>query len=146
MGMRLTTPESEIKAYIDETIERINRAIIYNFQYVGERCVNVARQSNAYKDRTGNLRSSIGYVIVKDGKVISESPFQIVKDGQEGKEEGQDYAKKLAKQYPEGITLIVVAGMDYAAHVASKGKDVVDSAELLADRLVPQFLSQLGFR
>ena len=145
MGITQKTPESEIDKYIEERVERITNALIYNLQYVGERCLNAARQTNSYKDRTGNLRSSLGYVIVLDGKIKDQSNFEVVMKGSNGAKSGIQYAKEVARQFPEGIVLLVVAGMEYAAYVSSTGRDVLDSAELLADKLVPQILKQLGF-
>ena len=145
MGMKQITPMSEVEAYLDEQIERIEQLIIYNLSYVGEQCLTEARNTNSYKDQTGNLRSSIGYTIVKDGRVIRQSDFAVVRKGSEGKSEGEQFARSLASKFPEGIVLIVVAGMNYASYVSAKGYNVLDSAELLADRLVPSILKQLGF-
>ena len=39
----------------------------------GEKFIEVARRSGSYKDQTGNLRSSIGYIIAKDGEVVKEN-------------------------------------------------------------------------
>lgn len=136
---------SEVEAYLDEQIERIEQRIIYNLSSVGEQCLTEARSTNSYKDQTGNLRSSIGYIIVKDGKVIRQSDFAVVRKGSEGKSEGEKFARSLASKFPDGIVLIVVAGMNYASCVSAKGYNVLDSAELLADRLVPSILKQLGF-
>lgn len=145
MGIVQKTPMSEIDDYIEEQMKRIIDALIYNLKYVGERCLNAARASNAYRDQTGNLRSSLGYVIAYDGKIVYQSTFEVVKDGGSGSKSGIQYAKEIVRQFPENIVLIVVAGMNYAAHVAATGRDVIDSAELLADKLVPQILKQLGF-
>ncbi len=145
MGITQKTPESEIDKYIKMQVERIINALIYNLQYVGERCLNAARETDSYKDRTGNLRSSLGYVIVLDGKIKYQSDFEVVKQGGNGAKSGIQYAKEVARQFPEGIVLIVVAGMKYASFVSATGRDVLDSAELLADKLVPQILKQLGF-
>lgn len=145
MGAKQITPMSEVEAYLDEQIERIEQLIIYNLSYVGDQCLTEARNTNSYKDQTGNLRSSIGYTIVKDGRVIRQSDFAVVRKGSEGKSEGEQFARSLASKFPEGIVLIVVAGMNYASYVSAKGYNVLDSAELLADRLVPSILKQLGF-
>lgn len=145
MGIVQKTPMSEIDDYIAEQLKRITDAILYNLQYVGERCLNTARQTNSYKDQTGNLRSSLGYVIAMDGKIVHNSTFEIVKDGGDGKKSGIQFAKEIVRQFPEGIVLVVVAGMHYALYVSATGRDVIDSAELLADKLVPQILKQLGF-
>ena len=146
MGIKQTTPAAEIDRYIERQVERINRAVVYNLQYIGEACLNAARDTNSNKDRTGNLRSSLGYVIVRDGKIVYQSAFEVVKEGGTGAKSGIQYAKEVARQFPEGIVLLVVAGMQYAAFVSAKGYDVMDSAELLADKLVPQILRQLGFK
>lgn len=146
MGIKQTTPASEIDRYIEQQVERLIKAAIYNLQFIGEKCLNAARETNSYKDRTGNLRSSLGYVIVRDGKIVYQSDFEVVWQGNAGAKSGIQYAKEIARQFPEGIVLIVVAGMNYASYVAATGRDVIDSAELIADRLVPKMLKQLGFK
>lgn len=145
MGVRQITPMSEVDAYLEEQIARIEGQIIYNLSYVGEQCLNTARNNGSYLDHTNNLRSSTGYVIVKDGKIVQMSDFTPIKGGSEGSKEGKAFARKLISEFPQGFALIVVAGMNYAAYVAAKGYDVLDSAELLAERLVPNMMTQLGF-
>lgn len=146
MPIRQVTPQAEINSYIESRLEIWQQLIIRNLAYIGEQVLNAARSTNSYKDQTGNLRSSLGYVLVQDGQVIQMSSFATVKQGQEGSKTGADYAKRLARKYRKGIVLIVCAGMNYAAYVSAKGYDVQDSAELLADRLVPQMLKQLGLK
>lgn len=145
MGIHQTTPSSEIDRYIEEQIKLITQEMIKNLQYIGEKCLNAARDTNSYKDQTGNLRSSLGYVISMDGRIVYQSTFEVVKEGENGSKSGIRYAKELVRQFPEGIVLIVVAGMKYAQFVSAKGYDVLDSAELLALREVPKLLTQLGF-
>lgn len=143
MPIRQTTPQQEIDAYMAEQIKRIEYALVRTLQYVGERCLIAARKSKSYRDITGNLRSSVGYVVSVDGNVVNNSDFGTVKIGSKGTMEGYNYACSLVSQFPQGICLIVVAGMNYAAYVSAKGKDVLDSAELLAEQLVPKMLSKL---
>lgn len=137
---------SEIDAYIQQQLERLERAIIYNFHYVGTECINRARDLETYKDQTGNLRSSIGYIIVKDGVIIEESSFEQVKEGRAGSALGREFIQSLAAKFPHGIVLIVVAGMNYAASVEAHGNDVLTSAELLAERMLPDMMKRLGFK
>lgn len=146
MPIKNLTPEGAISDFIGQQVERITSALIYNLCAVGEQVLNQARSTNSYKDQTGNLRSSLGYVVVVDGRVADISGFAEVKNGQEGSKTGADYARELARKYPKGIVLIVCAGMNYAAYVSAKGYDVLDSAELLAERLVPQMLRKLGLK
>lgn len=143
--MRQITPMAEIDAYLEAQIERIEGQIIYNLSYVGEQCLNAARSTNSYKDQTGNLRSSVGYVIARDGEIIRASDFKTVKQGRKGSKAGAAFVRRLVREFPQGFVLLVVAGMNYAAYVAAKGYDVLDSAELLAERFVPNMMTQLGF-
>lgn len=146
MPIRQITPMSEIDRYTEQELKRLERATLRLFQYCGERVLNTARSTNSYKDQTGNLRSSLGYVIAVDGRVANMSDFQTVKQGKDGSEQGAAFAKKLVRCFPHGVCLIVVAGMEYAVHVKNKGYDVLDSSELLADKIVPTMLKQLGFK
>lgn len=144
MPITQLTPMTEIERYTEQQIDRLKRLLLRNMMYVGEKVLNTARSTNSYKDQTGNLRSSIGYIISVDGRVVHASDFQTVKNGGEGSKEGKDYAKRLARKHPNGICLIVVAGMNYAAYV-SANYDVLDSSELEAERLTKKILKQLGF-
>jgi len=154
----MPTIQQEIEREVNEAIERTMRAVIMNLQVIGEKCVNAARSlpsmSRAdegadrphrpnYIDDTGNLRSSIGYVLVVDGQIISESSFASVGNGKQGSEAGKSFAESLASNYPTGFALIVVAGMHYAEYVSAKGYDVLDTAELTAEQLVNQLMSEL---
>lgn len=146
MPIKRLTPTTEIDRYITGRVEAIKKAIVYNLCAVGELVLNAARLTNSYKDQTGNLRSSIGYVVAVDGEIVQMSSFDTVKEGREGSRGGKEYAMQLVRDFPHGIVLIVVAGMNYASYVSAKGYDVLDSSELLADKLVPQMLQQLGFK
>lgn len=146
MPIRQITPMSEIDRYTEQKLKGLEQAVIRTLTYCGELCLNVARSTNSYKDQTGNLRSSIGYVVTVDGRIVSQSSFETVKEGGQGSKQGAAFAKQLVRRFPKGICLIVVAGMEYAAHVKNRGYDVLDSSELTADRIVPYMLKQLGFK
>lgn len=143
--MRVTTPSSEIANYFEKRIRMMKTAIARNMCYVGERCVNTARSSHTYRDQTGNLSSSIGYAVSIDGNLVQCSPFPQVLNGRQGTIDGQKYVLDIIAKYPQGIVLVVVAGMNYAVYVMDKGYDVLDSAESLAEALIPRFMKQLGF-
>ena len=110
---------------IDRRIDRfkvnIEQRIIWTLAMAGEKFVNDARSTRTYKDQTGNLRSSIGYIIARDGNIIQENI--------EGKAEGMAQARKIAnevlRENNKGFILIGFAGMEYAAAVESKGYDVI---------------------
>lgn len=135
---------AEIAEYLEQQRQRMERAIVRTMAYCGEAVLNAARSTKSYKDQTGNLRSSIGYVVAVDGRIAKMSKFETVMKGTEGKATGEAYARKLAGQHSKGVVLIVVAGMKYASFVANRGYDVLDSAEMLAGKLVPQMLRTLG--
>ena len=145
MPVKLTTPRSAFDMAIDEFTEQAENAIINILMYVGESCITEARDNGSYMDQTGNLRSSIGYVVVNNGKIVGMKVGEQVKDGTEGKGKAESYMTRLASEHSTGICLIVVAGMNYAVYVEGRGKNVLSSAELLAERMVPQMLEQLGF-
>lgn len=145
MPFKLVTPQSEIDAFIDQRLDKAMQAIINTFSYVGESCIIEARNNGSYLDQTGNLRSSIGYAVVVDGRIVHKKIGKQVKNGADGTSEAEAYLTRLASEHPSGICLIVVAGMNYAVYVEGRGYNVLTSAELLAGRLVPQMLEQLGF-
>lgn len=147
--MAVNVTHKDISNYINEQLERSRYALARELCYIGEKCVNQARtafqsgEGKHYTDRTGNLRSSVGYVVAIDGEIVQMSTFATVKDGAEGSGKGKSYAAQLAARYPQGVALIIVAGMHYASYVQARGYDVIDSAGLLADKLVPEMLNEL---
>ena len=144
MGIQMTTPQASIDAYIAQQLERQEKAIINALNYIGIKCINEARNNGAYNDVTGNLRSSIGYVVVKDGVIVNGSVFDMKDEGWDGKAAGEDSIQSLVARYSHGIVLIVVAGMNYASYVEAMNLNVLTSAELLAEQLVPKLLKQLA--
>lgn len=144
--MGITPPAGFIEAVEAELTEHIDSArtaLIYNLAAIGTQAVNIIRQRHVYKDQTGNLTSSVGYVIIEDGKVIMESSFAVVKNGAQGSSEGRKFAHSLASQYPHGITLVVVAGMNYAAYVEARGIGGMTTGEIYARQAVHQLLDRL---
>lgn len=144
MGITVQTPMAEIRRELEREVELRKRVLRRSLLAAAEEISNTARSTNSYKDRTGNLRSSVGAVVVQDGKIVGRRGFEKVNHGVDGDAEGRDYAESLAKNSPSGTVLIAVAGKKYASYVADKGYDVLDSAELLAERIVPQMLAELN--
>lgn len=138
MPIHQTMPESQIAAMLSAGADRLRRAVVRQLMVAGERVRNEAVARGSYRDRTGNLRHSVGYVVLVDGRVASEA-F----DGGEGGAEGRRLAAEVARRFPRGAVLVVVAGMRYASYVAARGYDVLDSAELMAERIVPELLDEL---
>lgn len=143
MGVRMTTRMSEVNAYMLKEAERIQKLAIRALSRLGERCVKEARDRTpeySWFDQTGNLRSSIGYIISHNGRIIQYSDFQQVKSGTEGSKTGKQFAEEIVKKYTSGYVLVVVAGMNYAEYVeAMENKDVLAHPELFARAELPKW-------
>jgi hypothetical protein len=137
--------QADVKARVDKFLEVIVRQQIKRMQMLGEMCVTHARSVPAdvgFMDQTGNLRSSEGYMVFLDGVAVHES-YDQVQEGAEGVKTGQNLAKKMGAKYKNGVALVVTAGMSYAIHLESKGRDVLTSAELLAKQELPVMVAEL---
>jgi len=88
MAIVRVTPLSDINGYLEDQLKKQKKKFVLLLTKVGEECVNVARNLNpsegSYTDQTGNLRSSIGYVVIDDGVIIRKGGFQQVHTGSEG--------------------------------------------------------------
>lgn len=136
---------ADVRRRFNNFIDAIERAQIKRLQRLGEMCVKHAREipeSVGFTDQTGNLRSSIGYVVFRYGVPVYQSYTQ-VKDGSEGVSEGLKLAKKVGSQRKDGICLVVTAGMSYAIYLEAKGRDVLTSAETLAKQELPKMVAIL---
>lgn len=128
----------QIRNMLDKKIQAIHHAYFDELQQIGEAFVKRARENDTYKDRTGNLRNSIGYIIFQDGKQVTENfqktgkPDGKTKSDQDGLAVGRQKALDFSKRYPKGYTLVCVAGMNYAAAVESKGYDVITASSIEA--------------
>lgn len=138
---------SEIDALIEAEAKRVDKLIIQALAGLGDECVTEARdrsQEDSWFNQTGNLRSSVGYVVVAHGKIVKRSGFETIMSGSEGSLIGKRLAEELAKNYSSGYALIVVAGMHYAEYVEAKeSKSVLASAELLAHTEVYNMVEKL---
>lgn len=135
MSLEVTTPIGEIQQYIEEQLALKVEALIDKLSYIGEGALRIARERGSYTDRTGNLRSSTGYVIAVDGEVIARAGF-CTKD-----EDGAAFAEQLARTTEGKAVLVVCAGMNYATYVSARGYDVLDSAEIEARALAEKLLT-----
>ena len=157
--------KKDIKLVFDKLEERADTAVFNLLSKTGEEFVKVARTEGNYQDWTGNLRSSIGYVIVRDGLIIQESSFDKVRgagdnmalvnfktkdgrsvkfavqgtsgDGSEGQQMGKRLVYDLANTYSRGYVLICVVGMKYAVYVeAMDNKDVISRAAMKSEDFI----------
>jgi hypothetical protein len=105
---------------IQKQADSLYQKILNSFIRAGEDFIVNARgqmQDHAmgtYKNVTTNLRNSIGYFVFHDGELIHEKNDIITN-------------KSLIQEVvnPKGFQLIVIAGMNYASYVESKGYNVI---------------------
>jgi len=121
----------QVEVFVRREVQKIEAAILSRLLRIGENFIKNARSLGNYKDQTGNLRSSIGYVIMKDGEQISIS---FPGKSSVGSSQGKTIAEKLKRKYSKtkGMVLICIAGMEYAAAVESRGKDVITGSTIIA--------------
>lgn len=128
----------------------IESVILQRLTFIGEKAVKHARANGEYKDQTANLRSSIGYVVLKDGKEVSQNfarsgelkrtlksgknkgKVRITVGSANGLDKAREVIDEIKANYPKGYVLLIVAGMEYAAAVEAKGYDVITTAAMQA--------------
>lgn len=111
--------------------ERFVRALLLVLNELGNELVRYARLTHSYTDRTGNLTNSMGYAVIR-GKTVVMTGGEL-QDG-EALEAAIKAAYNAAKRSTTAYSLVVVAGMEYAAYVEAKGYNVLVPAELKAKK------------
>lgn len=149
MGIKVSGIDAVV-SMIEQKSEKYIQAFVDDLDYVGLKVVRYIRARSAdesWIDQTGNLRSSIGYVIVRNGRIVKRGGFEKVdgpkrnESNEDGSTLGESYAKRLAMSYTKGFALIVVAGMEYASYVEDmENKDVLKGGELEAEKLVKKLI------
>jgi hypothetical protein len=118
---------SHIRRYIHSKIDEWTETTLLACKEACIKTVARARQTNTFQDRTGALRSSIGYVLYHNGVEIASS-FESTGGAKsdEGAQKGLAKARKKAREAGDKtIVAIIVAGMDYAIYMESKGQDIL---------------------
>lgn len=146
MGITPNFTRADIQKRFDAFLDQIIKQQIKRLQMLGEMCVIEARTNKGYMMQTGALTSSTGYSVFVDGVAI-HSQFSAASGAEGGAaaigiRTGQALAEAVGKETTD-ISLVVVAGMNYATYVEAKGKNVLSSAEHLAQRELPKMLEKL---
>lgn len=119
--------------------ENVTNAFIFLLKSLGEKLAKYAKDNHNYQDQTGNLTNSIGYAIVRNKELVYYG-------GSDQPGDGADAMLAAAMAYAEtlsnDISLIIVAGMNYAAYVESKGYNVILPAELKAKSELPSEIAK----
>lgn len=140
MGIAPKFGSGLIAAQVQAFEKRLEQAAIFQMQYLGEELVKYAKAMRSYKDRTGNLTNSMGYAVAKGTEILY---FGGPQQSGPGNDAALRMAKKMLEPYPNRISLIIVAGMNYAAYVEAKGYNVILPAELKAKTEFPQTMQKL---
>ena len=145
-GLKPMWSDKDVSRFFDAFIDQAERKIYIFLQRAGEEFVKYARKKGSYQDHTGNLRASIGYVILKDGDILSEN-YEMPKNGTD-KHTGINEAKRLVKEmsqlYKNGFVLVGVAGMRYAVFVEGiHNLDVVTGASVHTEEWIKKTSKKL---
>ena len=151
MGVRIEG-YSGMMRYLERGAQRIVDEFQNDLQNLGKDSIVYILnnlQEIGIANRTGNLRSSIGFVVVKDGRIISRGGFERVdgpdraKTSVDGSQVGQELAESLARNYPKGYALIVVVGMEYAVLLQSvENKDILASGEIYLKKELKKLVAE----
>ena len=145
----ITSTPQKFTDFIAKKQEAKINALVAALDYVGMECVAEMRSQgryNDYTDRTGNLRSSTGYAVSKDGMIVKGSQFDVRNNGSVGSAEGKSAAKSASDTVGKTqIGLVLVAGMNYAEYVEQK-RNVMKTAIELAGREAEKYVSKIGFK
>lgn len=146
MAIKPNFTKDDVRKRFDAFLIEIEKKQIARLQRLGEMCLVEARTNKGYMMQTGALLSSTGYEVFVDGVAI-HSQFDAASGAESnaaetGIKSGQSIAESIGKG-TNGIALVVVAGMNYAAYVEAKGYNVLSSAEHLAERELPRMLEKL---
>ncbi len=138
MGIKLV--HDGISGFQKVLITRIDKAIIYKLTMLGEELAKYAKDNHNYTDQTGNLTNSIGYAVVRNKEIVY---YGGTNQPGEGADAALNVAMKMAATLSNSYSLIIVAGMNYAAYVEAKGYNVILPAELKAKHDFHKVMSEL---
>lgn len=123
--MIVLTGVQQAVAVLNRSKEMLRTLVIATMQRRGESFVTECRNERTYQDRTGNLRSSVGYFIYEGNSLIESNIGQ-----GEGRNEAMNEIRSIAKK--QGVFyLIGVAGMNYASYVEAKGFNVISNQAII---------------
>jgi hypothetical protein len=137
MALKSNFNEAKSMKDIEKQAETLYQKIIDAFIYAAEEFIINARgqaQSHAagqYEDVTANLRNSIGYYLFHNGEmIIGKEPGTFAGKVTEGRLPASEIAsmnKQTIQEFvkPTGFQMILIAGMNYASYVESKGYNVI---------------------
>lgn len=148
--LELDMTPGEVEALVHEQIEEMDRQTLAQFRMVLSRALKIqrakVRATGGYNDDTGQLRSSVGGIIYRDGRVLHED-FELAPYGTDkapGLQEGKQKAyAELRESSGWGIT--IVAGKEYASWVESRhGLSVLTDASMELEKTLDQAFNEVS--
>ncbi len=143
MGIKMKTPPSSFDKFGLECKKILSEELIRAFSMLGERCVRMVKdrsQEESWIDRTGNLRNSIGDVVLNHGQKVIESVLGQISDS--GNNNSQNIINEAQEKYKNIYALIVFAGMNYAEYVERHdNKDVLGSTLLWVRSIIDKYMN-----
>lgn len=131
---------AQLQKYIKEQSTDIENATIYAMEYLVDELVTHAKTHPGYNDITGNLKSSIVGVVLKEGVIIKTK----AEGTQTGIETSTNYINSLIGSYSKGLVILVAAGMQYASYVENyRNKNVLRESEFEMNKKLPEMLEML---
>jgi hypothetical protein len=127
---------ADISKITQDYLKRVVKVTQNELMQIGLQFVRDARlktpDQGGFNDDTGNLRSSIFFILQYDGEIVHEDfePSVNGTDKAAGIVAAQQYAEELAGGVPKGWALITGAAMRYAGYVEALGYDVITGSTL----------------
>lgn len=141
MGISPTFGKGYVANQVQVFQQRLETATIFLLKYLGESLAKYAKEMHSYTDRTGNLTNSIGYAVVKKNDIVF---FAGPEGSGESEKAALQAAMKMAQSLQHDYSLLIVAGMNYAAYVEAKGYSVILPAELKCMTEFPKAMKKLS--
>lgn len=141
MGISPTFGNGYVAGQVQIFQKRLETATIFLLKYLGESLAKYAKEMHSYTDRTGNLTNSIGYAVVKKNEIVF---FAGPESSGESEDAALQAAMKMAQSLQHDYSLLIVAGMNYAAYVEAKGYSVILPAELKCMTEFPKVMKRLS--
>lgn len=147
VSLRPRFNKQQIHEMLQKEKEKLVKLVLLRLQKIGEQFIINARTKTAaqggFNDRTGNLRNSIGYIVLNNGRQVAVNFKSTVSGGSKGVSEGEKVAHEAARDLANGMVLIVVAGMEYASAVEARGRDVITGSSLAARNELKQAIKDI---
>lgn len=137
MKIDLEIQKKSLEKVLEKFKNRIDEKVVARLTEIGKKSVEIARnlpnQGKTYHNRTGTLRNSIGFAVLKNGVIVAEDFIDPI---------GRSAVMNRAGESYDGFRLLIVAGAEYATDVHVRGYDVLDSALINAEKQFQEWISK----